>query len=130
MKAYRDDLPIRDEPRKPPVIALVAGAVVVLALLLYFVLRDPAAEAPQQVTGTREIAPPAVVDAGAAATTAPQPAAATANFNERQLDPPRTVVGAGEAPVVNDGDDSEVFVIAGELLEGLEEDAETTSPAQ
>lgn len=133
MRAYREEAPIREERRGIVVIAVIAAAVV-FGTLLYWGLRDtaePAQDASLQVIrdaetvaaeplNAAEVEPPAVQEA----------TPATGDFAERQLGPPRTTVGAGEAPVVaNQGEEGETLVIDGELLEELEADAEAATAA-
>jgi hypothetical protein len=123
MRAYREDMPVRQQ-RRGAYASVVGVAVLVLVTLLYFGLRDPAEpapEAPLQVARDTESTLPAANTAAVQAPVA-QETRATGDFVERELHPPTTAVGAGEAPVVERQSD-ETFVIDGELLEALEAEA-------
>jgi hypothetical protein len=132
MRANREDTPVVQERRAGNYSMLVAGAsLFLLALLLYIGLSDsdtPATEpVPLPVVRDSAIVAPPVVDTPA---TQPQTANATArgNFSERQLAPPTSTVGAGTAPVTEQVSE-DALVIDGPLLEELEEEAQTETPA-
>ncbi len=132
MRADRDEVPLNDERRGAYGIVAAVGGVVVVALLLYFGLRDPAeppAAAPQQVIRDGALVAPAAVTPTPETPAAPPAAGNLADFNERQLAPPVPTVGAGAAAVLPEDADREALVIDGALLEELEEDAEATPPA-
>ena len=136
MRADRDDIRLAPERRAGNYTMIIAGAsVLVLAILLYIGLRDSdAPEAPAAAAVVRDsaIVAPAVVD-----TTAPDsaqqqaaPGATTGttttprgDFNERQLAPPTSTVGAGAAPA-SESANAERLVIDGDLLKEIEDDAQ------
>lgn len=134
MRADRDDIRFEPERRSGNYTMIIAGgAVLVLAILLYVGLSD--SDAPVEVApaaGLRDsavVAPP-VIDTPQTPAQQQQPApdAATSttsrdDFNERQLAPPTSTVGAGAAPA-SERANSERLVIDGRLLEELEEDAQ------
>jgi hypothetical protein len=131
MRADRDEVPFNEERRGTYGILAAGGGIVILALLLYFGLRDPAElpATPQQVIRDGGVVAPAVTPT-AEAPLAPA-ARDTANFSERQLAPPTPTVGAGAAAVTNREDaEREALIINGELLEELEEDAAATPAPQ
>lgn len=131
MRAEREHLSLEPEAQPRNYLLIAGGAgIAVLALLLYFGLRDSDAApeaAPVPVVRDSAIVAPPVVDTPAApapvAQLAPQGTATTPrNFAERQLNPPVPTVGAGVAPV-SERASGEALVIDGELLEELEEEA-------
>jgi hypothetical protein len=133
MRASRDDdTPfVHEQPRGNYTVMIAAGSIAVLALLLYIGLRDSddtlPAPATQQVVRDSAVLAPPVVDRPAPL---PQAAESTApGFNERRLAPPESTVGAGTAPISAEAN-GERLVIDGELLEELEEDAQTEGAAQ
>jgi hypothetical protein len=110
MRADRDDTRFTPE-RRNYTMPIVAGAVVLLAILLFIGLRDSdeLIEQPAAVVRDSAIVEPPVID-----TTAPAQQQATTeqrndtvaqgprgNFNERQLPPPTSTVGAGAAATPN-----------------------------
>jgi hypothetical protein len=143
VRADREDLPIGNEngrrgtvdDRRATYVIIAAAAAVIVGLLLYMGMRDPAepeVAAPQQVIRDNELVAPPAVNTAAAPATTPGAAGETANFNQRQLPPPVATVGAGEAPAPATALDAEgePIVIDGVLLEEIEEDAATPAPAQ
>lgn len=128
MRATREDTPFVHEQRpRNYVPVVVAAAVLVLAIPLYYVLRDDPAEQPAEpvqmpvVRDSAVTAPPVV-------NTTPQQQAATQtavtnDFPERRLAPQVPIVGAGTAEVVERESEEEGIVIDGPLLEELEADA-------
>ena len=134
MRADRDDLRFEPESRGGNYTMIIAaGAVLVLAILLYVGLSDsdtPAETPAAVVRDSAVVAPPVVDSAQQAPAQQQQSEAGTAagttsrdNFNERQLAPPTSTIGAGAAPA-NDRANTERLVIDGRLLEELEEDAQ------
>jgi hypothetical protein len=128
MRADRDDINLPSERPKPYLLVVGAAAILVLAIPLFFVLQspdEPVAEQPVAMPVVRDsavVAPP-VVDTTAQALTA---AAPRGDFTERRLAPEVPTVGAGAATVAERASD-EGFVIDGELLEEIEDDAEQSS---
>lgn len=130
MRAERDDVRVSPEHRNYTM-HIIGGTVLILAILLYIGLRDTdeLLEEPPAVVRDSAIVAPPVVD-----TTTPvqqQPAAgetvadaARRDFSERELPPPVDTVGAGIVAPANDQTTVESFVIDGDLLEELEEDAQ------
>ncbi|MGV3590264.1 MAG: hypothetical protein ACO1PZ_01165 [Gammaproteobacteria bacterium] len=134
MRADRDDIRFEPEGRGGNYTMIIAaGAVLVLAILLYVGLSDsdaPGESAPAAVVRDSAVVAPPVVDTAQTPAPEQQSAAGTTttttsreNFDERQLAPPTSTVGAGAAPV-NERANSERLVIDGRLLEELEEDAQ------
>lgn len=133
MRADRDDIRFEPERRAGNYTMIIAGgAVLVLAILLYVGLSDsdaPDEAAPTAVVRDSAVVAPPVVDTPTPETARQQPATGDAaadtprrDFNERQLSPPTSTVGAGAAPA-NERVNSERLVIDGRLLEELEEEA-------
>lgn len=124
MRADREDINLPSERPKPYLLIVGAAAILVLAIPLYFVLQspdEPAAEQPVSMPVVRDsavVAPP-VVDTAAQQQTATAP---RGDFAERRLAPEVPTVGAGTATVAERGSD-ESFVIDGELLQEIEEEA-------
>jgi hypothetical protein len=125
MRADREDINLPSERPKPYLLIVGAAAILVLAVPLYFVLQSPdeqAAEPPVSMPVVRDsavVAPP-VVDTAAQQQTAA--AAPRGDFTERRLAPEVPTVGAGTATVAERASD-ESFVIDGELLQEIEEEA-------
>ena len=132
MRADRDDTPfVHEQPGNNYTMWIVAGTVLLLAILLYIGLgaSDESTPAPvtQQVVRDSAVVAPPVVDSPAPQSQAAQSPAP--GFNERQLAPPTSTVGAGTAPV-SESASGEPLVIDGELLEELEEEAQPPGAAQ
>lgn len=128
MRADREDINLPSERPKPYLLIVGAAAILVLAVPLYFVLQspdEPTADQPASMPVMRDsavVAPP-VVD------TTAQPQSGEAprgDFTERRLAPDVPTVGAGTATVAERASD-ESFVIDGELLEEIEDEAEEDS---
>jgi len=109
---------------------VLAGIVIVLVLagMLYVTLQDSAPPVAAPAAGEVERQPEAAVQAAAPAVAA-EAAAATptaGNFGTRQLPSPVPTVSAQGSPVLipNDEQRAEGVVIAGQLLEQIEKEAE------
>ena len=130
MRANREDLSLPSERPRSYLLLVAAAAIVVLAIPLYFVLRDPAEPsaappAPMPVVRDSAIVAPPVVDTPAQ----PQAAAPTTvagDFRQRQLAPQVPTVGAGTAEATAERASDSSLVIDGSLLQAIEEDAATT----
>jgi hypothetical protein len=126
-------MPTAPERPRSYLLVVAAAAILVLAVPLYFLFRDPVepspAEAvPQPVVRDSAIVAPPLVDTAAQQQTAA--AAPTGEFPERRLPPEVPTVGAGAATVTEQRASDESFVIDGALLEEIEEGADEAAPAE
>ncbi len=109
---------------------ILAGVVIALVLagMLYVTLQDstPAAETPVAGTVERTQTAPIQAVAPVQTTEAATPTAPAGDFGARQLPPPVPTVSAQDSPVLNLSDEQrpDGVVIAGQLLEAIEEEAE------
>jgi hypothetical protein len=126
MKYERDESAFREAQRGVGPLLLVAAAVLIVGALLYFGLGESEQPAPEASApgGTATVVPPVENTTTIGQPQTPQ-ATGQADLAERELSSPRTAIGAGAAPVVTrENAEDEPVVINGELLEGLEAEAQ------
>jgi hypothetical protein len=123
-------LPQRQRGRisAPLLLAGIVIALLVLVGMVFVTARDstPAVEAPVAGTIERSEPAPAQTVAPVQTTEAATVTAPAGDFGARQLPPPVPTVSAQDSPVLNLSDEQRAdgVVIAGQLLEAIEEEAE------
>lgn len=109
---------------------VLAGVVIALVLvgMLYVTLQDSTPTVETPLAGTIERLEPAPAPSVAPVQTTDAATATTpgGDFGARQLPPPVPTVSAQDSPVLNPNDEQRAdgVVIAGQLLEAIEEEAE------
>jgi hypothetical protein len=128
MKHEHEESAFKEARRGVGPILLVAAAVLVVAALLYFGLGGPddaVVDVTPAVRDTATVVPPVVDNTTTVGQQTPQ-TAGQQDLAERQLSSPRTTLGAGAAPVTTRENAEDSVVINGELLEGLEAEAQAS----